>query len=191
MRWSEVSVETNNYSAELGNVAGAVVNMVIKSGTNQFRGNGFYYLRDNELAATPWATNRASAARRPNFTQRHVWRHDRRADPPEQVVLLRQLPGRRQYDRAEPELRDGGARRVAAGRPEQPAARNIIIRDPLTGQAFPNNQIPANRFSQFARNLFADETLYPRANVARPMSGLPRELSPGDRAQSRTSTSTT
>ena len=49
-------------------------------------------------------------------------------------------------------------------------ARNIIIRDPLTGQAFPNNQIPVNRFSQFARNLFADETLYPRANVARPMS---------------------
>ena len=27
-----------------------------------------------------------------------------------------------------------------------------------------------SRFSQFARNLFADETLYPRANVARPMS---------------------
>ena len=43
----QVSVETNNYSAELGNVTGAVVNMVIKSGTNQIRGNGFYYWRDN------------------------------------------------------------------------------------------------------------------------------------------------
>ena len=31
----QVSVETNNYSPELGNVAGAIVNMVIKSGTNQ------------------------------------------------------------------------------------------------------------------------------------------------------------
>ncbi len=40
-------------------MAGAIVNMVIKSGTNQFRGNGFYYWRDNKLAATPWATNRA------------------------------------------------------------------------------------------------------------------------------------
>ena len=68
MRVEQVSVETNNYSAELGNVAGAVVNMVIKSGTNQFRGNGFYYLRDNELAATPWATNRAGGTKS-NFTR--------------------------------------------------------------------------------------------------------------------------
>src|SRR5690606_797766 len=54
----QVSVETNNYSPELGNVAGAVVNMVIKSGTNDFRGNAFWYWRDNRLAATPWNTNR-------------------------------------------------------------------------------------------------------------------------------------
>src|SRR4029450_12841080 len=59
----QVSVESNNYSAELGNVAGAIVNMVIKSGTNQYRGNGFYYWRDNRLAATPWATNRAGGAK--------------------------------------------------------------------------------------------------------------------------------
>ena len=60
----QVSVETNNYSPELGNVAGAIVNMVIKSGTNSIRGNGFYYWRDNDLAATPWATNRAGGRRR-------------------------------------------------------------------------------------------------------------------------------
>ncbi len=64
----QVSVETNNYSAELGNVAGAVVNMVIKSGTNDFRGNAFYYARDNELAATPWATNRAGG-KKSKFTR--------------------------------------------------------------------------------------------------------------------------
>ena len=55
----QISVETNNYSPELGNVAGAVINMVVKSGTNRVSGNGFYYWRDNELAATPWATSRA------------------------------------------------------------------------------------------------------------------------------------
>ena len=49
-------------------------------------------------------------------------------------------------------------------------ARNIVIRDPVTRQPFPNNQIPVSRFSAFARNLFADEALYPRANVARPLS---------------------
>ena len=65
----QVSVETNNYSPELGNVAGAIVNMVIKSGTNSIRGNGFYYWRDNDLAATPWATNRAGG-RKSDFTRK-------------------------------------------------------------------------------------------------------------------------
>ena len=49
-------------------------------------------------------------------------------------------------------------------------ATPIVVRDPLTGQPFPNNQIPVTRFSALARNLFADESLYPRANVARPLS---------------------
>ena len=48
--------------------------------------------------------------------------------------------------------------------------RGLVIRDPLTGQPFPNNQIPVSRFSTFARNLFADEALYPRPNVARPIN---------------------
>ena len=46
----------------------------------------------------------------------------------------------------------------------------IQLRDPDTGQNFVNNQIPVSRFSQFARNLLANEALYPRANVSRPMS---------------------
>src|SRR4029434_10434449 len=49
-------------------------------------------------------------------------------------------------------------------------SRGIVIRDPLTGQPFPNNQIPVTRFSNFARNLFADQSLSPRAYVARPLS---------------------
>ena len=64
----QVRVETLNYSAELGNVAGAVVNMVIKSGTNELHGNGFYYWRDNVLGATPWATNRAGG-RKSDFSR--------------------------------------------------------------------------------------------------------------------------
>ena len=49
--------------------------------------------------------------------------------------------------------------------------------DPATGNPdgtgrtpFPNNQIPASRFSPFVRNLLANEALYPRANVSRPLS---------------------
>lgn len=47
----EFQVNTSNYSAEYGRAAGGVVNTVTKSGTNDFHGQLFYYLRDNELGA--------------------------------------------------------------------------------------------------------------------------------------------
>src|SRR5687767_11513616 len=47
----EFQVNTSNYSAEYGRAAGGVVNTVTKSGSNEFHGNLFYYLRDNKLGA--------------------------------------------------------------------------------------------------------------------------------------------
>jgi len=47
----EFQVNTSNYSAEYGRAAGGVVNTVTKSGSNNFHGGLFYYLRDNELGA--------------------------------------------------------------------------------------------------------------------------------------------
>ena len=41
----EYQVTSNNYSAELGQAAGGVVNAVTKSGTNDYHGDLFYYLR--------------------------------------------------------------------------------------------------------------------------------------------------
>jgi len=47
----EFQVNTSNYSAEYGRSAGAVVNSVTKSGTNQFHGNLFEYYRNNKFGA--------------------------------------------------------------------------------------------------------------------------------------------
>src|SRR5918997_4730967 len=53
----EFQVNTSNYSAEYGRAAGGVVNTVTKSGTNEFHGQAFYYIRDNKWAArNPSAT---------------------------------------------------------------------------------------------------------------------------------------
>ena len=42
----EFRVSSNAYSAELGKAGGAVFNVVTKSGTNDWHGGAFYYLRD-------------------------------------------------------------------------------------------------------------------------------------------------
>jgi len=47
----EFQVNSNAYSAELGHAGGAVINVVTKSGTNQFHGAGFEFFRDQGLNA--------------------------------------------------------------------------------------------------------------------------------------------
>jgi hypothetical protein len=50
----EFKVQTSTFSAEFGQSAGAVVNVTTKSGTNQFHGSTFEFLRNSFLDASPY-----------------------------------------------------------------------------------------------------------------------------------------
>jgi hypothetical protein len=59
----EFQVNQNGFSAEFGRAGGAVINVVTKSGTNQFHGGLFEYFRDESLNANDPVT-KANQARR-------------------------------------------------------------------------------------------------------------------------------
>src|ERR1041385_5226987 len=57
----EFSVITGNYSAEYGRTAGGVINAISKSGSNEFHGDVYEFLRNQVLDANDFFSNRAHA----------------------------------------------------------------------------------------------------------------------------------
>lgn len=55
----EFKVQTNTYDAQYGRTGGGAINVSLKSGTNQFHGNLYYYLRNDKLNANAFEANAA------------------------------------------------------------------------------------------------------------------------------------
>src|SRR6266850_507697 len=66
---AEVKVLRNNYAAEYGNNGGALINLVSKGGTKNYKGTAYYFLRNEALNASPFFTNKAGL-------KRPVYRHN-------------------------------------------------------------------------------------------------------------------
>ncbi len=64
----EFKLQTSTYSAEYGRSLGGVVNLQIKSGTNQMRGSAFEFLRNDALDANDFFNNKNNRAK-PDFKQ--------------------------------------------------------------------------------------------------------------------------
>jgi hypothetical protein len=62
----EFKMQTNFYGAEYAQSGGAIINMVTKSGTNAFHGDGYDFLRDSNFNANSWAANR-NGSRKPYY----------------------------------------------------------------------------------------------------------------------------
>jgi hypothetical protein len=66
----EFTVQQSNFRAEFGNSGGTIVNVVTRSGTNQYHGELFEYFRNNVLNANTYFANAAG------LDQAHLTRND-------------------------------------------------------------------------------------------------------------------
>jgi len=143
----EFRVQTSNYSAEFGTEAGGQINAVLKSGTNSFHGTAWEFLRNDKLDANNFFNNRTGTAR-PAF-RRNQW--GLAAGGP---VILPKYNGKNRtfifgaYEGTS--IRKGITQQSTVPDANLRAGNfgSVTITDPLSGQPFPNNTIPANRLNR-------------------------------------------
>ncbi len=142
----QFKVQTNNPTAEFGVFGGAVVNLTMRSGTNEFHGSLFEYLRNDKLNArdffaperAPFKTNQfGGTIGGPIVKNKAFFFGDYQG--------LRQRQGRTFLINVPTPLMRQGILTEGDSPPE--------IFDPLTGQPFPNRTIPADRINPISRQV--------------------------------------
>lgn len=178
---AEFKMITNNASAEFGNFQGGIINVVIKSGTNQYHGNVFETFRNDKLNANNWARNWTVGQ---NFRSPIRWNQFggtfggpikkdklfffadyqglRRATPPSVVGGIVMPAAWRQGDFSS--LLDPKYSGVAGGI----QLYNPFSENATTGARAPfvNNQIPVSLFSPVITKLFSTPAVYPLPTLA-------------------------
>jgi hypothetical protein len=151
----EFSVQTNNFSAEFGRQSGGIVNAVTKSGTNKLHGSAFEFVRNNALNAA----NFFAPIRNGEKVDDGLKRHQFGATLGGPVWLPKLYDGRNKtffffsYQGTTERRAPTSASRVvptAAQRAGDFSALTKALRDPFTGEIYPNNQIPTSQFSPIA-----------------------------------------
>lgn len=144
----EFKIQRNNYGAEFGQSGGAQINLVTRGGTNEFHGSGYYYGRRDQWNSTDFFLKEAGREKAPlkwddyggtfggpiikdklHFFVSLEWNKDKRSDVRTSFV---------------PTAAERNGDFSGPGVPGCSPAKPI---DPLTGQPFPGNVIPADRIS--------------------------------------------
>jgi hypothetical protein len=154
----EFKLQTSTYSAEFGRSLGGVVNLQIKSGTNQYRGSGFEFHRNDAFDANSYVNNRASRAK-PDFKQNQFGGTLGGAVFKDKTFFFTDYQGHRE-SQGQSFVSTVPSLAMRAGNFSE---LSRVIYDPTTNQPFPGNTIPSGRIDTVARNILTQ--LYPEPNT--------------------------
>lgn len=67
----EFKIQTNSFDAQYGKTSGGIMNVSLKSGTNQFHGTGYEFMRRNALDANSFQNNAAGVPKSGHFLDQY------------------------------------------------------------------------------------------------------------------------
>jgi hypothetical protein len=160
----EFSIETSAVSSQFGTHPGATVNVVTKSGANAFHGDLFEYVRNGDMDARNFfSTTGADTLKRNTYGGTAGGRIIRdklfffggfqgvenRQNPPQSITHIPTAA-----------MLNGDFSTIASAA----CGKAVTLADPLTGLAFPGNQIPVSRLNPAAFTLSSKYTPTSQAN---------------------------
>ena len=160
---AEVKVQTNMYTAETGRTAGAVINILTKSGTNDFHGSGYGFFRNEKFDSYDFFARRDQA--KPRLRQQQ-WGGSLGGRIIRNRTFFFADYERYHQERGQTFVSTVPTAAMRTGNfSELLSARGIVIYDPLTSPRtpFPGNIIPANRIDPVAQRFL---NLYPTPSAS-------------------------
>jgi outer membrane receptor protein involved in Fe transport len=151
----EFRVVTSPYSAEYGRSPGAAISVTTKSGTNEIHGTAYDYYRNESFDANNFFSERAGQSK-PANDQNQFGANLGGPIVKDKAFFFVDYEGTR--------ITRGVTRVTRVPTADERAGRfTSAVRDPLTGQPFPGNVIPASRIDPTAAAILA---LVPAPNQA-------------------------
>lgn len=175
----EVAIKTSNFSAEYGRKSGASINVVTRSGTNEFHGSAWEFLRNEKFDANRFFNNSRNIDRSPLrfnnfgwsfggpvikdkffFFAGMEWKYIRRtADVVRTLPTIAERNGDFSFRLRGPDGVAGTADDGVLRDPLFPASQcvapaisgGVVTREAVRTGCFPNNIIPSSRFTPDGR----------------------------------------
>ena len=168
----QFKVQTNNFSAEYGRTAGAVINASLRSGTNQFSGAAWEFNRNTSLNAVGFF--KPSTGVKPKFDRNQYGFVFGGPIIRNQTFFFTDFEGFRQT-RKELMFASIPTLDMRAGNLGKP------IFNPLTGETYANGVIPASAITPFAKKVLADLPAPTRPGIANNFDSLPERTDFNDK----------
>ncbi|MBL8240036.1 MAG: TonB-dependent receptor [Bryobacterales bacterium] len=172
----EFRLETNNFSAEFGRAGGAIINASIRSGTNQFHGAAWEYLRNTALNATGFF--KPVNNQKPVLIQNQFGGAFGGPIKKDKMFFFVDYEG---YRRTSKTIQFSTLPTME----QRTGNLGIAVRNPITGTVYSNGVIPAGDITGWAKEILAGLPAVNRPGLSNNYEFQPRRTDQNDKGDAR------